>query len=635
MNYRYRPEIDGLRAIAVIAVVFYHANFKIIFENKEYNFLSGGYLGVDIFYVISGYLITQLILNDIKTKNFSFLNFYERRARRLLPALFVVIFTSIIAGYFLMLPSQFKNLSDSALSSLFFISNFYFYFSDNYFAEASSLKPLLHTWSLSIEEQFYLIFPPLLYFLYKKNKNIIKILLLLIIFSLAFSQFGSFFFKELNFYILISRIWELAFGALIAFYHFRNYKITSKILNKKLIYFFSLILILIPFFIYNEETPHPSLMTIFTILGTGIIIFYQNEKNLLKSILSSKPFVCVGLISYSFYLWHYPILAFKKIKSQNLSEFDKVEAILLALVLSVTSYFFIERPFRNKKTIKSKSFIKVILSLFLIIFIICFQISNSKGIPKRYSQEILSIIDFNYDYKKIYREGTCLIEDKLKSKKNYFKKCKIEKKNNKRNLFIWGDSLAAHLYPGISNKYQDNYTIWQRTTNGCKPAILPNKSKETLKNCALINSLILEEILKEKPEKIFLSAFWNKKDLKEIEKIIRILKENNLSQIYLIGPSPRWHDPLPKILLKKYRLSRRIPEYLSDKNHKGNFILDNQFNNFAKNNNLQYVSPINILCKKNYTCLTRVGNQANSIINWDENHFTEKASIFIFRKFID
>ena len=155
MNFKYRPEIDGLRAIAVISVVIFHADFKINFANNEYNFLPGGYLGVDIFYVISGYLITHLILDSINNKTFSFLDFYERRARRLLPALFVVIISSIVAGYLLMLPPQFKDLSNSAISSLFFLSNFYFYFSENYFADASALKPLLHTWSLSIKLFFY------------------------------------------------------------------------------------------------------------------------------------------------------------------------------------------------------------------------------------------------------------------------------------------------------------------------------------------------------------------------------------------------------------------------------------------------------------------------------------------------
>ena len=169
MNFKYRPEIDGLRAVAVVSVILYHAGF-IINVDENLTFLPGGFLGVDIFYVISGYLISYLILEKLKSNNFSFLDFYERRARRLLPVLLLVIFLSLVAGYILMLPAQYKDLSNSSIASLFFFSNIWFYFSDNYFADSSLIKPLLHTWSLSIEEQFYIFFPPLLFLLYLKRK---------------------------------------------------------------------------------------------------------------------------------------------------------------------------------------------------------------------------------------------------------------------------------------------------------------------------------------------------------------------------------------------------------------------------------------------------------------------------------
>ena len=159
--------------------------------------------------------------------------------------------------------------------------------------------------------------------------------------------------------------------------------------------------------------------------------------------------------------------------------------------------------------------------------------------------------------------------------------------------------------------------------------------KKVFKKCELINKSILKEILKIKPDSVFLSGFWDRSDFNEIRKIAEKLKKNNINRIYLVGPSPRWHDPLPKILVKKYRLLRKIPEYLPDKNHKDNYFLDDEFSAFAKKNSLIYVSPMKILCKENYTCLTKIDNQADSIVNWDENHFTEKASIFIFGKFID
>ena len=634
MNFKYRPEIDGLRAIAIISVVIYHAGFKIILNNIEYDLLPGGYLGVDIFYVISGYLITHLILDNIKNHTFSFFDFYERRARRLLPALFVVILFSILAGYILMLPSQLKDLSGSAISSLIFLSNFWFFFTDNYFGDSSNFKPLLHTWSLSIEEQFYLVFPPALYFLLHKKKKISFFFMLIIICSLIFSQLGSTYFKDFNFYNLISRIWELAFGSLIAYYHVEN-KIKKDLYSNRFLTLVAVVFILIPFFTFNKFTPHPSLLTIFTVLGTGIIIFCKNDSGIIKNFLSSKVLVSTGLISYSLYLWHYPVLAFKRIKSENLSEFDKLEAIFLALIFSIISFFLVEKPFRNKKFIKKKFFLTSIISFFLILTLTCIYITKSNGLPKRYSTEVLSLIDFNYEYKSAYQSGTCHIKNKIALKNIFFKNCKVDKNNNKKNLYIWGDSLGAHLYPGISFKYGENYNIWQRTTDACKPTISKKLFNNFKQDCISINQFILNEILKTKPDKIFLSGFWVREDLNEIKLIIEKLKNNNFNQIYLFGPSPRWHDPLPKILLKKFRLSRKIPEYLPDKNHKSSFILDQEFYKFAQKNDLKYVSPMKILCKKNYTCLTKVGDSAASITNWDENHFTKKASIFIFNKFID
>jgi len=181
MNFKYRPEIDGLRAIAVFSVVFYHADFNFYINGISYKFFKGGFLGVDIFFVISGYLITYLILENARKNKFSFKDFYERRARRLLPTLFLVITSSLFLGWLFMMPNQLKNLSGSSLSSLLFVSNFWFLAKESYFADISSLKPLLHTWSLSVEEQFYLIFPPFLYFLYKKKINSIKLIFTFVI----------------------------------------------------------------------------------------------------------------------------------------------------------------------------------------------------------------------------------------------------------------------------------------------------------------------------------------------------------------------------------------------------------------------------------------------------------------------
>ena len=637
MKFKYRPEIDGLRAIAVLSVVIYHAGFQIPFFENTYFFLPGGFLGVDIFYVISGYLITFLIIERINNKTFTFREFYERRARRLLPVLFFVIISCLIAGWIFMLPGQFADLAGSALSSLFFLSNFWFYLTDSYFAEASSLKPLLHTWSLSIEEQFYLIFPPIIYLLFKKKFNKVNfIFILLILSSLLLSTFLSINNLNLNFYILPTRIWELTTGALIANYHINNVKINfEQKLNSNLFSIVGIIFIVVPFFLFNDQTPHPSVLTISTIVGTGILILNNKRKNFINILLSSKLFVGIGLLSYSLYLWHFPILAFKKIKSSSLSEFDKLEVIILAIIISIVSYFVIEKPFRNRQFIRTSYFLTFLFTFFIILLFSSLYIYKNEGVPKRYSKTIIDLIDLNYDYSKIYQTDKCHIKKKNRDKLDLFQNCKNELSANKDNIFLWGDSLAAHLYPGLNQKYSNNYNIFQRSVDGCKPSILNFENKNKTSICVKINEKILEEIKKIQPDKIFISGFWSKEDIIKIGRLITILRQNGISNIYLVGPSVRWHDPLPKILLKKYSLSKKIPKYLYDKNHKNNFDLDKNFNNFAKKTSINYLSIIKILCNENYKCLTKVGEKADSILTWDENHFTEKGSKFVFSKFVD
>ena len=188
---------------------------------------------------------------------------------------------------------------------------------------------------------------------------------------------------------------------------------------------------------------------------------------------------------------------------------------------------------------------------------------------------------------------------------------------------------------GVWSLNKKTYNLWHRSVGDCRPTVFNFNKIGKEDECQKINKLIFNKITELKPDKIFLAGFWNKDDLINLEKIIKKLKDNGVSKIYLVGPTVRWHDPLPKILLREYRISRKIPKYLYDENHPKNFKLDQIFNDFADLNSINYMSLIKILCKKNNKCLTKVGEDANSITNWDENHFTEKASKYIFSKFMD
>jgi len=362
MLIKYRSEIDGLRALAILPVIFFHAGF---------GFFSGGFVGVDIFFVISGYLITTVIIKELNNNIFSFKNFYERRARRILPALiFVILITSFISFIFLT-QSELASYFKSVISTLLFFSNFYFYKTTPYFQSESDLEPLLHTWSLSIEEQFYIIFPIALWLFYKFFKRYI---LLFYIFSFISSLFICQFLAlktggTLNFYFTFSRVWELALGAICA-YLIIHKNLSFSILVKNLLSIIGISLIIFSIFFFNRQTVYPSFYTLFPTVGTAFIILFADKNSFIKKILSIKLFVSIGLISYSLYLWHQPLLAFGRIHFDDFSTIQKLISLLLSLLLSIFSYYFIEKIFRNKNKIDFKSFFKIGLmtSILLILF---------------------------------------------------------------------------------------------------------------------------------------------------------------------------------------------------------------------------------------------------------------------------
>jgi len=380
---KYRPEIDGLRTIAILAVIIYHADFFY----EQHHIFQGGFFGVDIFFVISGFLITSLITKELNTTGkFSFLNFYDKRARRLLPVLtFIIIFVFPFA-WTLLLPASFIDFAKSIIASNVFLSNFYWYESlQVYGAEASSLKPFLHTWSLAIEEQYYFIFPIILIAAIRWLKiNVIAILTIITLVSLQFAEVVSGKEPSFSFYLLPSRFWELLIGSLLAYtLHIHPAKENDTLLTKTMPSI-GLYLIIYSIIFVDFDSNHPGFITLLPIIGTVLIIWFSNKDELVTKILSSKLLVSVGLISYSLYLWHYPIFAFLRIEDLFDSFQMKLYAIIGVLLLSVISYKLIEQPFRSKIKISSKYFYSFIILSALAILTICSFIIKNDGYPERF-----------------------------------------------------------------------------------------------------------------------------------------------------------------------------------------------------------------------------------------------------------
>ena len=622
MKPTYRPEIDGLRAIAVVAVIFYHAQIVVLGNN----FFQGGFIGVDIFFVISGYLITLLILKEIKlTKKFSFTYFYERRVRRILPVLFVVMLASLPLAWFYLMATSFSDFSKSILYSLGFSSNFYFWQSGlEYGGDESFLKPFLHSWSLSVEEQFYIIFPIFLVISFKYLKNyLIHILILIFITSLLFANWSAYYFSFANFYFLPTRVWELILGSILAYLEIFVKKRPLNKLQNNIFPFLGLLLITHSILFFNDKMFHPSIYTLSPIIGVSLIIWYSGKNDIITKLLSSKLFVGVGLISYSLYLWHYPIFAFVRYSSL-ITGYDLYKKIFLGFViviLSIFSYIFIEKPFRNKSKINKRNLVKILLVGLIIIITANSTIIINNGFPKRFFQTEKFSLDNNF-----YRL----------EKENYNELVPTFSNYNNKNVLIIGNSHAIDTFNIFHDKFKND--------NSIKISLLTSQV-QCLKN-------ILEEKLCKKnislndknkinnSNIIILSTLWKNEDLDNLEKIIlNLLKKEKKIIIMSQSPLFKWKNIFTTLDLFVIK-NQKLPDN-DDLNYlEKEMFLEINTKVFDNNKKLKILSNkynINYFDKLNYTCNVSskkcfVLTEEKHKIFYDNSHYTISGSKYFQKK---
>ena len=451
---KYRPEIDGLRALAVLPVILFHAGF---------DFFSGGFIGVDIFFVISGYLITTILLNDFSQNNFSFLNFYERRARRLLPAIFFVMLVCLPFAWFLMIPSDLKDFGRSLFAVPLYISNFLFWYESGYFDGSSDYKPLLHTWSLAVEEQYYIIAPLVLVLTWKLGiRNITILLSTGLILSLAISELGYRKIPVGNFYMLFSRAWEIMIGALVSIY-LREKSFPKSVDFSQIFSILGLGLVIFSILFFNESTPTPSLYTLLPTLGTALIIIFSVPGTFMHQILSKKFIVHLGLISYSAYLWHNPVLVFARhYFIEDLSNFFLIFLCLISLFFAHLSWKYIESPFRDKKQTSRKLIFKMTVTGTIFFCSIGLITSFNDGFHSR--------IKGNIDPKTAWASELRSKCDSASIPCEYFK-----------DEVTWasvGDSHMIEMTYALAEKLaQKNIGIQHNTNAGCKPELNNPKSQ--------------------------------------------------------------------------------------------------------------------------------------------------------------
>ncbi len=437
----YRSDIDGLRALAILPVVLFHA-FP--------NLLPGGFIGVDIFFVISGYLITSILLKDIQAGNYSIKKFYARRVRRIFPALSVVLVFCLALGWVVLTAVEYRALGKHAAGGAGFIANFMFWKEAGYFDAAGDTKPLLHLWSLGIEEQFYIVWPLLVYFFAKRSWSILWLILIvaLLSFGLNVWQVGSN--PSAAFYSPLSRSWELALGALLAYQALHPAQIFTAIIERyrSLLSGLGLVMVVAGFMVINESRAFPGSWALLPALGSTLLIASGPHGLVNRFILSQRIFVWVGLISFPLYLWHWPLLSFARIISSETPTVDvRAILVLVSIAMAALTYYLVEKPVRQSSP--KRALIAAMSALMLCIGVAGFVVYKTKGFQARHAGLLNAdpaSLEMGADRKRWTNECGIPLEAKKILNSCY------SPKDQKATHAVWGDSKGEAIFYGLARE---------------------------------------------------------------------------------------------------------------------------------------------------------------------------------------
>lgn len=619
---KFRTDINGLRAYAVLAVVLFHFNK---------NWLPGGFAGVDIFFVISGFLMTGIIVTSIRNNNFSIIKFYTSRANRIIPSLAFLCLILFIFGWFFLSSIEYKLLAKHAASSILFVSNIIYWKETGYFVPNAHELWLLHTWSLSVEWQFYIIYPIVLVFLAKvfHLEIIKKIIVVSTILSIIFSIYASYKWNVASYFLLPTRMWEMLIGGIAFLYPFE----INKQSDKNSLEILGITLIMISFFLVNENTVWPGYIALIPTLGTFIIIQANNNNSILTSNIVSQK---LGKWSYSIYLWHWPIVVI--IYTYNLSIVWSYLGILFSILLGLFSYTYIE-SIKFKNILNLKAIYKCVPLYFSIIIVVLssvIYVNNGKFSIKAVSNKDLFIESYQEKHKNLTNAYwlKCNTYTSLLEKKSFETdpSCITSKGNG--GVFLWGDSHAEALSLGIRNLLQPyNIPFYQKTSAGCRASLDESNMQGIFKEaCDYSNKLALEKIKELQPD-IVVIAQANSHDLTDWHSIAMDLKKRGVKRILLIGPVSQWQPSLPKVMISNKNWNT-TELFISDAGLDLSILkTESKMKVLDLPHNIEYISLINSLCKltelNQYSCRVKINDDQYSLLQVDYGHLSEEGSIFV------
>ena len=611
---KFRKDINFLRSASVLSVLFYHADFR-IFNN--------GYLGVDVFFVISGYLIGSIILDKLSKNLFSFIEFYLKRIRRLLPALYFTIFFSSLIAYAIYSPEDILDFENSAIFSIFFSSNFYFWKNINYFSPEIDTRLLAHTWSLGIEEQFYFLLPLGLYFLIKigiKEKLILVITTLVTILSFGLVIQDILLSSSSKFYLLPTRLWELLLGVILALL-LRNYEIKY---NKFISYFF-LLTLLCCLFVFNMKIQHPGMYTLIPVLATFFYILL-NDDRYLKTIIDNRILQTIGASSYSIYLIHFPIFAIERYIGISLllkinPVFIEIFLILTSIVFGFFIWKYLENYTRNPEKMSNSSLLKlsVGLTVFFTIFFSTNFLSNSSANSLK-----------NIDIQKTSKELT----DICSVQKNVLLQieiCSDNYSNEKVNYLVIGDSVAENIYWGLKNNLKNNETVSLLSVTGCMPLVTEFEFKSSVydeSKCEKNYRLVKNHIALKNYDLIFIQYDYTRFEYFDNE--IKIFEDSkkeffneikDIQNVIILGQPIKWSIPVKNAIFLESKFGYNFSKQTDESEYYDRLMKDE-----VQNKGIVYISHFDYFCNNSICKTSEQKNNIKHSLFVDKIHLTKYAS---------
>lgn len=596
----YRPDIDGLRALSVLAVVAFHLNGSV----------PGGYVGVDVFFVISGFLIGGIVFHEIDEGRFSFADFYKRRIRRLAPALVVTLLASYAACIILLRPTETIDFARSALAALLSLANVYFYFTSGYFGPRAIDLPLLHLWSLGIEEQFYIAFPAMAVLLSKVAPRVLgPVLVLLGLLSLLLSQWALSRNPEASFYLLHSRAFELTIGVWLARLNVKPTLVVAHWLSVS-----GAIMLTAAMVCYSEQTRFPGVAALVPCLGTALIIWSGQRATVVSRITSAPVAVYIGKISYPLYLAHWPLIVFGKVAMPETSELHFALFVVSgAFLAAAATYHLVEKPVRSGGfTLGKVSFLGIAGSLSAVAAVAAIMAHGFEQRPW------LRLSESHFDppdLKELFLQGTCFLNPEQSASAFVVQACLPAKSPG---AILWGDSHAAHHFDGLKGELgAAGYSLGMFTASACPPII--GRSVDGRPFCKDINDFVLSLVMSHKPEIVILAGVWQRSAMSELKNTLDLLTRNDI-HVVVLGNTPVFVESVPDYLTRRPTADIKIRQYADAEPELRSLLQP------GKIGNVRYVSLQEITCPAKRCALT---DKSGRPYYFDQGHLTREGSHWI------